>query len=81
MLTVEGCQSRQNRMLKKMELYNWDLFLTGDYRTVFYFSGARPSSTSPALFLLWRDGQSALITDVSTALASHELILLETCPE
>jgi len=78
MLTMEGCQSRQNRMLKKMELYNWDLFLTGDYRTVFYFSGARSSSTSPALFLLWRDGQSALITDVSTALASDELILLET---
>ncbi len=78
MLTVEGCRNRQNRMLKEMEGNRWDLFVSGDYRTASYFTGAICASDTPVLFLLWQDGRTSLISTAKAALCCDELVQVET---
>lgn len=52
-------------MLSFMEERRWDLFLTGNFRTVYYFSGVLKPPDSPVALLLHGDG-------------SHEVLEAET---
>src|SRR5690242_10463256 len=61
MLTAQGCETRRRRMLAMMEERRWDLFLTGNFRTVYYFSGILKSPESPVVFLLFADGRHEVI--------------------
>lgn len=79
MLTLEGCRTRQQRALSLLEQHRCDLFVTTDYRTVYYFSGVLGPAESPAIFALWQDATSLLITSAkSDAPAATEVIPLET---
>jgi Xaa-Pro aminopeptidase len=78
MLTPEGCRNRQNRMLKEMAGNRWDLFVSGDYRTAYYFTGALCAVDTPVLFLLWHDGRTSLISTAKAALCCDELVQVET---
>ena len=70
MLNLGSCRVRQRRMLQAMEQKEWDLFLTADARTVYYFSGVFAPEDAPAAFLLWSDGTSALLTTVEADAAA-----------
>jgi Xaa-Pro aminopeptidase len=48
-------------MLAVMEDSRWDLFLTGNYRTIYYFSGVLKSPDAPAVFLLDADGRHEVL--------------------
>src|ERR1035437_10273678 len=61
MLTPAGSGIRQTRLLRRMEEDRLDLFVTGNYRTVYYLTGSLTSPETPAAFALWSDGQSAVI--------------------
>jgi Xaa-Pro dipeptidase len=79
MLTVEGCRARQQRALSLMVQHQCDLFLTGNYRTVYYFTGVLPPAELPAVFVLRQDGTSVLVTGAkSESAAATEIIPLET---
>jgi Xaa-Pro aminopeptidase len=71
-------------MLQKMESAGWDIFLTANVRTVYYFSGCFQPEDAPAVFLLRSDGSSTLLTSVKAdACADHvreiETYSLERC--
>lgn len=79
MLTAEGCRNRQQRLLQELEESRCDLFLTGDYRTVYYFTGVLGPADAPAAFVLWQDGASALITSAAQESGcAGEVVKLET---
>ncbi|MEZ5352686.1 MAG: M24 family metallopeptidase [Bryobacteraceae bacterium] len=61
MLTPQGCARRRERLLTEMQANGWDLFLTGNYRTAYYFTGVLAPSESPVLFLQWPDGSHCLL--------------------
>ncbi len=61
MLTMEGCRARQKRLLKAMAAQGTDLFVTSNYRTVYYLTGVLTDADGPAIFGLHGDGQSLLI--------------------
>ena len=44
-------------MLGVMQERGWDLFLSANFRTVYYFSGTLKSPDSPVAFLLFADGR------------------------
>ena len=59
-------------MLRKMETAGWDLFLTANVRSVYYFSGSFQPEDAPAVFLLRSDGTSTLLTSgKAPAYADH----------
>ena len=62
MLTPQGTETRQSRLLRRMEEDRLDLFVTGNYRTVYYLTGSLTAPATPVAFALWSDGQSAVIT-------------------
>jgi Xaa-Pro dipeptidase len=62
MLTSQGSEIRQTRLLRRMEEDRLDLFVTGNYRTVYYLTGSLTAHETPVAFALWSDGQSAVIT-------------------
>jgi Xaa-Pro dipeptidase len=78
MLTLQGCRARQQRLLRVMEENRWDLFLTANYRTVYYFSGLLGPAEAPAVFVLGQDGRSFVITAAAGEAAADEVIALET---
>jgi Xaa-Pro dipeptidase len=78
MLTQPGCKARQQRLLKWMEKEQWDLFLTSDYRTAYYFSGLLGSREFPTLFLQGSDGRTGLIANSQGSGYCDEQVLLET---
>jgi Xaa-Pro aminopeptidase len=45
-----------------MEEDRLDLFVTGNYRTIYYLTGSLTAPETPVAFALWSDGQSAVIT-------------------
>jgi Xaa-Pro aminopeptidase len=61
-----------------MEKERWDLFLTSDYRTVYYFSGLLGNREFPTLFLQRSDGHTALIANSQGSGCCNEQVLLET---
>jgi Xaa-Pro aminopeptidase len=62
MLTPEGCETRRTRLLRRMEEDRVDLFVTGNYRTIYYLTGSLAAPETPVAFALWSDGQSTLVT-------------------
>ncbi|SRR5581483_123484 len=77
MLTRQGCQARQQRLLQILQRNRWDLFLTGNYRSVYYFSGALSTADVPALFALWSDGHTLAVTAAGSESFTDEAIPLE----
>jgi Xaa-Pro dipeptidase len=61
-----------------MEEQRWDLFVTSDYRTVYYFSGLLGSKDFPTLFLQYADGKSGLISSSKGAPCCDDVTQLET---
>jgi len=72
MLTLQGCQSRQDRLLRSMEEQRLDFFLTGNYRTAYYFTGSLSAPETPVLFGIRQDGRSLLITSATGAAQARE---------
>lgn len=73
MLTPGGCRARQSRLLKKMAAQRWDLFVTANHRTVYYFTGQLLSADVPCAFLVWQNERTALIAPaVDNALADEK---------
>jgi Xaa-Pro aminopeptidase len=75
MLTLKGCRARQQRLLQVMEARGWDLFVTGNYRTIYYLSGVLGAAETPALLSLTADGScsAALPDNVSSLRCGVEL--------
>jgi Xaa-Pro dipeptidase len=61
-----------------MEAAGWDLFLTANPRTVYYFSGAFQSEDAPAIFLLRADGASTVFGAGSPPVAADHFTQIET---
>ena len=78
MLTQEGCRARQNRMLAQIADQGWDLFVTANYRTVYYFTGLLGNPTDPCVFALFDGGRSFVITSTPAQQCLSEHIPLET---
>ena len=74
MLTIQGCRARQQRLLRVMEENGWDLYLTANYRTVYYFSGLLGPAEVPALFAMDKGGRSFAISCVNAEAAAGEVI-------
>jgi creatinase/prolidase-like protein len=62
MLTREGCARRQRRLQQQLEALGCDLFVTGDNRAAYYFTGSFSADGSPTVFALWQDGATELVT-------------------
>lgn len=60
-LTVDGCRARQRRLLEVMTERRWEMFVTSNYRTVYYLTGQLVAPDAPVAFLIWADGRSALV--------------------
>lgn len=78
MLTREGCGIRQARLLARMERDRNDLFVTGNYRTIYYLTGSLSAPEVPCAFALWADGRSTLVTSATQPALSGEIRTLET---
>ncbi|MEO7651447.1 MAG: Xaa-Pro peptidase family protein [Bryobacteraceae bacterium] len=80
MLTKEGCKRRQARLQLAMQEHSWDMFVTANFRTVYYFTGILVSATTPAIFVLRQDGRSVAISAAQTSesLCVDTLLTLET---
>src|SRR3954466_3429953 len=78
MLSQEGCSRRQKRMLRELQQRGYDLFLTGDFRTVYYLTGVLSSPEAPTAFVLRQDETSALVTSSSAEGCASEILWLET---
>jgi Xaa-Pro dipeptidase len=78
LLTEHGCLRRQQRLRTAMEEQNWDIFLTGHARTIYYLTGALLAPESPAALLIRRDAGSVFITPAVEALAVDECVPVET---
>ena len=79
MLTPEGCRARQQRLLHMMDERGWQLFVTANYRTVYYLSGILGAADTPASLLLTADGRCTVISGGNAPEhAADEMIALET---
>jgi Xaa-Pro aminopeptidase len=59
-----------------------DLFVTGNYRTVYYFTGRLPPPDAPCAFLAWADGRTALVAPSGNlALADQKREVAVYAPE
>jgi len=61
-----------------MQSARWDLFLTGDARTIYYLTGSYNAEDQPAVFLLWADGSSTLLTTATAALCVDRIVTVES---
>jgi Xaa-Pro aminopeptidase len=77
MLQADGCQRRQSRLLECLQHERWDLFVTGNYRTVYYLTGAL-TPDAPTGLALWQDGYSVLITSLKDTALATKVVPLET---
>ncbi|MBY0506075.1 MAG: M24 family metallopeptidase [Bryobacteraceae bacterium] len=64
MLTYTGCRARQARLLATMERERWDLFVTTNYRTVYWITGVLAPAEIPIYFALTSHGHTSLISSV-----------------
>ncbi|MCX6625484.1 MAG: Xaa-Pro peptidase family protein [Acidobacteria bacterium] len=62
MLSIDGCRARQKRLLEVMAAEGTDLFVTSNYRTVYYLTGVLTDADGPTIFGLHGDGRSLLIS-------------------
>jgi Xaa-Pro aminopeptidase len=78
MLTREGCARRQRRLQQQLEALGCDLFVTGDNRAVYYFTGSFSEDGSPTVFALWQDGSTVLATPSGGEALAGEIRRVET---
>ncbi len=78
MLTREGCQRRQQRLLQEMERNRWDLFITGNFRTVYYLTGVLGAAEAPAAFAIYSDGTSTLVSSRPEPSVATTTVKVET---
>ncbi len=77
-LTLEGCRTRQRRLLAQLETNRCDLFVTSNFRTVYYFTGVLVAADTPAIFAAWGDGATVLVAPAAREAAADEIITFET---
>ncbi len=78
MLTLEGCRARQGRLLAQLESNRCDLFVTSNFRTVYYFTGMLVAADTPVIFGAWHDGSTVLVAPALREAAADEIITFET---
>ncbi len=78
MLSTEGCRKRQQRLLRQMEIGGLDLFVSANYRTVYYLTGNLSFAEAPAIVAIQADGRSALVSSVSAPAVADVVLPLET---
>ena len=78
MLTREGCETRQRRLLAELERHNYSHFITANYRTIYYLTGSLAAPESPVAFALKADGTSLLVTSSKADALATTVIPLET---
>src|ERR1700692_3024824 len=78
MLTREGCARRQRRLQQQLEALGCDLFVTGDNRAAYYFTGSFSEDGSPTVFALWQDGSTVLATPSAGEALASEVRRVET---
>ncbi len=61
MLTAAGSKARQARLSEAIEQNGWDLFLTTDPRTVYYFTAEFHSPDTPVAYLQHSSGRTELL--------------------
>src|SRR5438132_6177664 len=61
-----------------MEEERWDLFITSDFHTVYYFTGLLGSKDFPTLFLQSSNGKTSLLTNSGGSGFCDEQMGLET---
>lgn len=59
MLTAEGGAARRARLRARLQQDGFDVFVTGNYRSVYYFTGLLLAPDAPCAFLMWADGTTA----------------------
>jgi Xaa-Pro aminopeptidase len=78
MLSPDGCRRRQARLLQRMEDAGLDLFVSANYRTVYYLTGSLSSADAPTMVAIHADGRSALVSSVAGAAAADIRLPVET---
>ena len=61
-----------------MEANGYDLLLTGNYRTAYYFTGSLTAAEAPVIFAIASNGDSLLVTSSKHAAVAGEVRELET---
>jgi Xaa-Pro aminopeptidase len=65
-------------MLGLMAERGWDLFITANYRTVYYFTGLLGNADGPCVFALFADDRSFVMTAAAAQTCLSERIALES---
>src|SRR6266849_7334154 len=78
MLTREGCARRQRRLQQQLEALGCDLFVTGDNRAAYYFTGSFSADGSPTVFAIWQDGATVLVTPSAGEALADQIRRVET---
>ena len=82
MLTQDGCRARQQRLIAALAEQRLDLFVTANYRTVYYFTGQLMPADAPCAFLAWSDGRTAIVAPtVDIAVADEKRQVAVYTPE
>ncbi|MBL8176326.1 MAG: aminopeptidase P family protein [Bryobacterales bacterium] len=61
MLTAEGSKARRDRLSHAIEQNGWDLFLTTDPRTVYYFTAEMQPPDAPVAYLQFAGGRTEVL--------------------
>lgn len=69
MLTRQGAKARQARLAAAIEQNGWDLFLTTDPRTVYYFTAEYQPPDSPVAYLQFASGRTELLKPETYSIA------------
>ena len=57
-----------------MQRNSWDLLVTSNYRTVYYFTGQLVAADAPCAFFQWNDGRTALIAPAVDRATANQLL-------
>lgn len=77
MLTAQGCANRRKRLQRELEASGCDLFVTGSFRTAYYFTGVLTTADQPIVFAMRADGTTTLVTSSQPLHYTCELIPVE----
>jgi Xaa-Pro dipeptidase len=77
MLTTQGCANRRKRLQQELEASGCDLFVTGGFRTAYYFTGVLSTPEQPVVFAMRADGATTLVTSAQPGHYTGELIPVE----
>lgn len=81
MLTALGCRARQQRLFEELAARSLDGFVTGNHRTVYYFTGQLLPAESPCAFVAG-DGKTALVApQVEAGLAGEKRVVEVYSPQ